>query len=147
MEKQLEVIRKAIDTYYNQYPLVKPYADCLGYFAISNGYVKNLNESVLRFYYSLGEVDYLKAEDHEEYNSHFRPKELSYLIKQIETNNGWFSIKEHGLPKSGNYKFLNRDNPKDDGENRYVFDELREDQFKSWFTHYKPIEKEILPLY
>lgn len=45
----------------------------------------------------------IEKEDCEIDQEFWRPKSL----KGIENNNGWFSIKEHGLPKEkGNYDFL-----------------------------------------
>lgn len=76
---------------------------------------------------------------------YYRPKSL----KGIDYNNGWTRIEPDGsnLPRSGNYKFLNANNPRDDGKNQYVYDELRTDQFASWFTHYRAIVEEPKPIY
>lgn len=72
-------------------------------------------------------------------------------IINIENNNGWTRIEPDGsnLPESGSYNFYNINNQKDDGENRYIFDNkpLTRENFTKWFTHYKPIEKELLPIY
>ncbi len=90
--KKEDKIKELVNSYYDNCPKVKPYADSLGWFAITNGYTSNLNDDVKEYYKSLTSIDYLEAEDHETYFSHFRPQELSLLIQKAEDNNGWTSI-------------------------------------------------------
>lgn len=155
-----EAIKKSVNDYYDNYPLVKPYVQGNGYFPITNGYISNLNDDVKAFYKSLDGVDYLQAEDHEKYNSHFRPKELSKIIANVETNNGWIRIEPDGsnLPKKDIDCHIII---KSSGNVRVTRFYLK--NFKGWnnvftsdhvigvgwenVTHYKPIEKELLPIY
>lgn len=143
-----EAIKKSVNDYYDNYPLVKPYVQGNGYFPITNGYISNLNDDVKAFYKSLDGVDYLQAEDHEKYNSHFRPKELSKIIADIETNNGWTRIEPDGsnLPdKATTLRFITRGG---NIENCFFTNDRQcLNYYSRLFTHYKPIEKELLPIY
>ena len=97
-----EKIKQVIDIYYSKYPDAKLYADSNGYFAITNGYTSNLKAKVKDLYNLKSPLlDFLiDGDDFEEYYSHFRPKELSDLIDEVEKNNGWTKIEsENDLPK------------------------------------------------
>lgn len=70
-------------------------------------------------------------------------------LDDIEDNNGWVCIEPDGsnLPESGDYYMYNSRNEKDDGRNMYTFHKERAVDFSKWFTHYKLIEKPLLPVY
>lgn len=147
-QAEQEAIKKSVNDYYDNYPLVKPYVQGNGYFPITNGYISNLNDDVKAFYKSLDGVDYLQAEDHEKYNSHFRPKELSKIIANVETNNGWIRIEPDGsnLPErcfSTMWLTFDKNNYVDKFNSNGVIRMFK----KGDITHYKPIEKELLPIY
>lgn len=142
-----EAIRKIVDDYYDNYPLIKPYVQSNGYFPITNGYISNLDENVREFYKSLDGIDYLQAEDHEEYNSHFRPKDLSLLIHAVETNHLWIRIEPDGsnLPESGRYKVADINNTEINSTFSCKF--VKNAFNAGIITHYKPIEQEPLPIW
>lgn len=150
-----QAIEKAISDYYDNYPLVKPYVqDGNGYFPITNGYISNLNDDVKSFYKSLDGIDYLQAEDHEEYNSHFRPKELSDLLAKVETNNNWIRIEsEEDLPITSPQLYkVYRDKSligRDSLDFSYSYSSVKVGTLynQRLITHYKPIELELLPIY
>jgi len=76
---------------------------------------------------------------------HFiRPKSL----QGIESNNGWKSIEEHGLPtdKTIKYNIFNIDT-KTSFALGYDWSELANGHKTNIITHYKPIEQPNLPLY
>lgn len=72
-----------------------------------------------------------------------RPKSLD----SIETNNGWTKIEsEEDLPKDKihtPYRIIDKNKNIID----YWFDDGMIDYWLNNFTHYKPIEKELLPIY
>lgn len=154
-----QAIEKIVSDYYDNYPIIKPFVQSDGYFPITNGYINNLNEHVKAFYKSLDGIDYLQSEDHEEYNSHFRPKDLTKLIADVKQNNGWIRIdSEDDLPKGSldcmmivsgfdDIKigwfdtFLSKEKPS------FLYKENKQIWEYKNVTHYKPITPELKPIW
>lgn len=149
-EAKQEAIRKIVSDYYEKYPLVKPFVQDNGWFPISNGYTSNLHKDVKDFYNSVNKV-FISAEDHEEYFSHFMPKELNELIEAVEYNQGWIRIEPDGsnLPTSGIFRVFNN-NPEmifASSNDRFDSDDVGELFEDGDITHYKPITPELPPVY
>lgn len=73
-------------------------------------------------------------------------------LQGIENNNGWFSIEEHGLP-IGTFEFLIHEDyrKKDEVTTKFltINQALIDNKDMAWhvYSHYKPLTKQLLPLY
>jgi len=137
-----EAIKKIVSDYYDKYPEVKPFVQSNGFFPITNGYVSNLHEDVRDFYHFKEKV-FMSAEDHEDYYSHFIPKELNDLIEEVDNNNGWIRIEpdRSNLPEPGEYRWLF-----ESGSMSNFYYEPG-DIMSTKLTHYKQITPELKPIY